>query len=52
MLLRQRIDDQLKVERGRRAPRPFVLALLRRKQRQVSERLRRSLSSSLLAPLA
>jgi len=47
MLLRQRVDQQLGIERGKREPRPIILALLRDKQRQVSARLRRSLSAQL-----
>jgi hypothetical protein len=43
MLLAQRVDDALRLERLRSCPDPYLIVLLRRRKRQLGMRLRRTL---------
>ena len=49
MLLQQRADEGLRLERQKAARDPIVLALLRRRKRLITDRLKRSLVSPALA---
>lgn len=49
MLLQQRVDEALRLERQKAARNPLVLMLLRRKERLLRDRLKRSLVKPALA---
>ena len=49
MLLQQRVDERLRVERQKGASNALVLTLLRRRKRLIAERLKRSLAALLPA---
>ena len=49
MLLQQRVDERLRLERQKGASNALVLTLLRRRKRLIAERLKRSLAALLPA---
>ena len=49
MLLAQRVDEALRLERQRARPDLYLLTLLRRRKRRLSSRLNRSLEPAMLA---